>query len=65
VQVERKENRGKGKGGKTDGIFLEKQCKKRALIAIFGFNLEKEGVFGEGFWRNCVDFMEGFGRKGD
>jgi hypothetical protein len=40
-------------------------AKKGPFLAIFGLNLEKEGVFGEGFWWNCVGFMEDLGRKRD
>jgi len=42
------------------GFSWKNNAKKGGFWAIFWINLEKEGVFGEGFWWNCVEFMEGF-----
>jgi len=44
------------------GFYGKNNAKKGGFLAIFGHFLEKEGGFGEGFWLNCVEFMEGLGR---
>jgi hypothetical protein len=44
------------------GFYGKNNVKKGGFLAILGANLEKKSVFGEGFWLNCVEFMEGLGR---
>jgi hypothetical protein len=37
---------------------------KMGLLGDFRAEFGKRGLFREGFWLNCVDIMEGLGRKG-
>ena len=60
-----REERRQGEGNKVErqmGFSWKNNAKKGGFLAIFGLNLEKEGLFGEGFWWNCVGIMEDLGR---